>query len=291
MNVKTWCFVATVVVVSACGGGGTPTPDAGGTCGPGEPNNTRETATTVSTDGGVTHGCVGGSADDKDFYEFTAPTSTAGGLVRISLTNVSTAAAPEMTIYAASDNGEIASKYETDPGKSLSMWLTVASGAKYRVALNPFASSSNISYDLALSYTGLADAYEPNNRKEDAKPLTLGTAIQASAAAVSAASTFTDADAEDWFKATVAAGTATVLMSNVPADYGCDVEVFDAAGTGIAEKYSTSAGANCQVDLVSLTAGDIYLKVHEFAGKPLQGGDGAPPASITGQYTLKVSQP
>ncbi len=286
-----------LVLGSACGptsSGSDAGSDAGSGsgCGFGEPNGTRETATPLAIDAGVTSACVGTDADLVDFYEFTAPDDASGGYVTVNFTNVGAVAGPEAEIFAAADNGEIASKYEVDKGKSLTVWTTVAPAAKYRFTIKPFAgSSAPMSYDVKLNYTKLPDAFEPNNRKEDAKAITVGTAIQASVAGVSANSTLAAGDVEDWYKVTVAAGTATIKMSNVPADYLCQMEVFDASGTSIDSKYNTTEGANCQLDLVSLVGGEIKIKLDKFAGKPAQGGGGTPGPSITSQYTLLVSQP
>ena len=285
-----------LVLGSACGptsSGSDAGSDAGSGsgCGFGEPNGTRETATVLALDGGTKSGCVGGETDPLDFYEFTAPNDPAGGIVKIDLTNVAAVAGPEMEIFAASDNGSIASKYETDEGKSLSMWVGVSPGAKYRFNLKPFASQRNMSYDLTLQYSKINDAFEPNNAKEDAKSITVGTPIQANAGAVSAGSTISAADAEDWYKVTVAAGLATVKMSNVPSDYTCELSVFNAAGVEIDGKYSTTPGANCQVDLTALTAGEIKIRQRQFAGRPDQGGAGAVPPTFANPYTLEVTQP
>ncbi len=283
--------VMALAVFSACGPTGSSDAGVDAGCGPGEPNDTRETATVIATDAGIRGACVGPTNDPKDFYQFVAPNDSAGGYIKIDVTNVSTVAGPEGTIFSAADNGQVFSKYEADVGKNLSMWAAVAPGATYRFEIHPFASDRNMSYDLGLSYTPFVDTFEPNNRKEDAKAITVGTAIQASFAAVSANAEFTDGDAEDWFKTTVGAGTATIKVSNVASDYGCDVEAYDATGTKIGENYSTTPGANCQLDLVSLLAGEIKLNVHGFASKPPRGGSGTVSPTYTSQYTLLVSQP
>jgi hypothetical protein len=278
------------------GDGGASGADGGldpATCGFGEPNDTREQGTPIEVNKSYA-GCVSSpdGQDLLDFYEFTAPSDAAGGYVEVTVSNVGATGLAELIVTSSADNDLIFDAYTTDSGASVKGWLTVAPGAKYRARVSRFAGAGpRFSYSLEAKYTKIQDAFEPNNDKASAKPLTLGTAIQASAAAVSANTALATGDDQDWYKVTLAAGTATVKLENSPADYLCDVELIDDAGTGVAEKYTTDKGANCQVDAMSLTGGTYYVKVHSFGGLPIRGAaNTAPAAFVTGQYTLTVSQ-
>ncbi len=264
-------------------------------CSFGEPNNTRETATPVALNRIYAGNCVDGPGDPMDFYEFTAPAAdVAGGYVQVQVRNVGGQSA-EYEAWAASDNEKVQDHYSTTDGANLDGWFTVAPGGKYRVAVHMFAGTSpEFTYDVQFKYTALNDAFEPNNSRATAKPLTLGTAIMASAAVPALGGLApTDAEKDDWYSVTLAAGTTTVLVSNVPSDTTCDVTAFDPSGAMVDEKYSTTDGANCKLDLVDLTmAGTYTFNMQRFAGAPPREGDGATvPAFVSGQYTLLVTQP
>jgi hypothetical protein len=265
-------------------------------CGFGEPNDVREMAKVLTLPDGagprtaaVQGICVG--MNDVDFYQITAPVAPAGGVMTVDINNVSSEGTVEMVVTAADDNGEVFSTYTADQGASLSGWFAVASGATYRIKVDRFA-GSNFTHDLSLTYTPIVDMYEPNNTRADAKPIVVGTPIQASAGVVTPKSDSVAADEQDWYKVTLAAGGATVRMSNVPADYRCEVATYNSAGAQLETNYTTTMGANCELSLPPSTpAGEVTIKVQAFAGAGPTGAGGAVPPRYTAQYTLAVTQP
>jgi hypothetical protein len=279
--------------LTACGPG--PGPADGGmgmdSCGVGEPNDVREQATVVALPSATRGACVGGSVDTSDFYEVLAPMDAAGGVVRVAVTNVGADGLPELTVTAAEDNGAIVNAYTTDRGASIEGWFAVAPGARYRVRVEPFAGAARFRYDFNVTYTALNDAFEPNNARTAARPITVGTPIQASAGIVTPRSMAVAADAEDWYRVTLAAGAASVRVTNVPADFLCDVSVFDAAGMSLGERYTTTPGANCELTLMAVPAGEVTIKLEPFSGGAPLGAGGPTPPRYTGQYTLSVTQP
>ena len=275
--------------------GGSDAPTTGSGCDFGEPNDTRETATAITLNQTYSNLCVSNpdKTDELDFFEITAPsTDLAGGYVEIKIANVGNAGLADIIVTSSSDNDVVFENYTTDQGANVSGWLTVTPGAKYCIQVNRFGGAGDrFTYDLSTKYTAIVDTYEPNDKKEDAKTIALNTAIMASAAAHSPRANLQVGDDQDWFKTTLAAGIATVKVSNVASDYMCDVEVFDATGTSVNEAYQTTKGADCILDLKDLTGGLYYLKLHEFAGLPIRGAGGVPVASfVTQQYKLEVVQ-
>lgn len=274
---------------------GTDAPVTGSGCDFGEPNDTRETATAIALNQTYSKLCVSNPdhADELDFFEITAPTTDlAGGYVEIKIANVGNAGLADIIVTSSSDNDVVFESYTTDQGANVAGWLTVTPGAKYRIQVNRFGGAGDrFTYDLSTKYTAIVDTYEPNNKKEDAKTIALNTPIMASAAAHSARAGLVAGDEQDWFKTTLAAGVATIKVSNVAPDYLCDVEILDATGSKVNEAYQTTKGADCILDLKDLVGGVYYLELHSFAGLPIRGAGGEPVASfVTQQYKLEVVQ-
>lgn len=278
----------------------TPTPPAAGDggadgggdgCGVDEPNDTRETAKVVDLDASYPARCVGG-ADEHDFFEFTAPAADlAGGYVQVQLRNVVNGWI-NYRAYAVDDNGLIVEGHGSDEGANADGFFTVAPGKKYRVDVSAYVGSTTIRYDVELKYTKLDDAFEPNDTPGAAKPITVGTPIQASAAPAAARAAATEEEQHDWYKLTLAAGTGTVRVTNVPSDFWLKVNVFDSSNSKVAEAQGSDEGANVEVNLNGLVAGEYSIQVEPYVGGGVRAGDGAAvPPRIGGQYTLAVTQP
>lgn len=276
-------------------GGADASPSVAGGCDFGEPNDTREQATAIVLNKTYTGLCVSNpdTTDALDFYEITAPASdVAGGVVELKVSNVLDGGLAEIIVTSSEDNGVIFDSYTTDQGANVTGWLAVSPGAKYKIQVNRFGGSgTRFAYDLSTTYTAVVDAFEPNNKKEDAKSITVGTPISATAAASSSKADLEVGDDQDWFSVTLAAGDASVKMTNVAADYLCDVELLDASGVSVGEKYQTDKGASCVLDATGLTGGSYYVKIHSFAGLPIRGDAHTAVASFElSPYTLVVTQ-
>lgn len=278
--------------------GGVTTGDAGGTsgdggsCGVGEPNNTRETSTAIELGAPTTGQCIGGAADPIDFFEFTAPADNAGGYVQVQLRNVTGWTSIEA--FAAADNGKILATQGSDVGANVDGYFTVAPGAKYRVAVLPYQSGDLVTkYDLTLVYTKIVDTFEPNNTRETAKPITKGTPITASPAIPAVAEVPTDAEGDDWYSLDLAGGATTVTLSNVPSEFWAGVELRNAGGDVIAQKPGSDKGASITLEVPAgdVTPGSYRVRVYPYQSGGFRSQAGAEVSTaITGQYTLNVTQ-
>ena len=277
--------------------GGTDSADAGDPCAFGEPNDTRETAKAVDLNKTYAGLCVShpDTTDDLlDFFEITAPaTDLAGGYVELSLANVSPTGLGDFIVTSEADNQVLVENYTTDPGGSVKAWFTVAPGAKYRIQVGRFGGQGErFSYDLLAKYTATVDAFEPNDTKETAKPITVGTPITASAVAHTANAMLSDDDQNDYYSVTLAAGDAQVKMTNVPDSYLCEVRLYQPSGDIVdqGDNYQTTKGADCTVNVTAIPAGNYLVRVTPFSGIVNAGKD-TPETFVTGHYTLAVTQP
>ena len=286
--------------VDAGGASDTGAPDASvgtdgstsGGCTFGEPNDTRETATPIELNQAYTGLCISNAdntADPSDFYVVTAPNDAAGGYVTFTISNVSASADATGVATAVADNAEMVTANGSSGGATVTGWFTVSPGAKYRLEVKQYVGGAAFTYDLQLAYTKITDAYEPNNTRDVAKTIAVGTPIQASAAAPAVNGVLGTTDPDDWYSVTLAAGSATVTVSNVPSDYGCAAHLFDSSNAAAGNATTPGAGANCEFVATNLTGGVYTLQVGPYIGTE-RAGVGAPLPSVTGSYTLSVTQ-
>ena len=266
---------------------------AGG-CSFGEPNDTRETATPVDVNRPYTRLCLSnadGTTDPSDFYLVTAPNDVAGGYVTFTISNVGTTGNIEALATAVADGVQMVDVTGSNDGATVTGWFTVSPGAQYRLEVKRYpGAGETFDYDLELAYTKINDTYEPNNTRADAKTIALTNPVQASAAAFSANGALAASDGDDWYQVTLAAGAATVKLTNAPADFTCDMQLFDSTNAAVANEVSGSgAGANCEIDATNVAAGVYTLDVRSYLTID-RAGSGAPPPSIASDYTLAITQ-
>ena len=194
-----------------------------------EPNESRDTATPFALNAPLT-GCIG-LPTDVDVYTFTAPPADlAGGYVMLSFTAVDTTGSLDVSLYSAADNSLIHEFYSATAGASLYGYVAVAPGVTYRVQVKPFTGQTPFRYTMLAAYTPLADAYEPNDTKDTAKPIPLGTPIMAFQSTGYIGAPYEGEAFADWYTVPLAAGTVTVKMTNVPTDIRGEIYVFDSEG-------------------------------------------------------------
>jgi len=259
-----------------------------------EPNDTRDLATPYVL-GSTVVACIG-AANDVDVYSFTAPaTDLAGGYVLLSLTDVGATGNVDVTLFSAADNSSIDEIYKTDDGASLFAYLAVAPGVTYRIQVNQFAGGNALyRYTMKGAYVPIADAYEPNDTKDTAKPIAVGTPIMASLSSGYVLDPYKGEAFADWYSVPLAVGAATIKLANMPTDISGDVQLFDPSGEKVDEMYTTTNGANVMLTTEVMTAGTYKLVVQPFAGGPRAADEAVamvPPDHFTRLYTLTVTQP
>ena len=259
-----------------------------------EPNDTRDLATPYVL-GSTVIACIGTPAD-KDLYSFTAPvTDAAGGYVMLSFTDVGATGDMDLTLFSAADNSSIDEEYKTDPGASLFAYLAVAPGVTYRIQVAQFSSSDvPVRYTMKAAYVPIADAYEPNDTKDTAKPIAVATPIMASLSAGYVSDPYKGEAFADWYSVPLAVGPATITFANAPTDIAGDIQLLDPNGEQVDEKYTLTNGANVTLTADVKTAGIYKFAVQPFSGAPRPADStvaGVSPDHFTRLYTLTVTQP
>lgn len=311
MMTRRLLFGVAFAVLSGCNCGGMGPSDGGtgggmGTTGPCgvvtevEPNETRETAAAYAF-GSTIEGCLNVKSEpaDEDWYKFTAPADMTGGYVQVKLTQVGQGTIWG-NLYAAADNGEIFNAYSANAGASLSLFFAAKAGQEYRLAVkNIFTTANPYRYTMQITYTKVTDTFEPNDTRDTAKPITLGTAVNGTLfAGYAGGSAPDDDDYADWYSVTLAANKAVQLkLENVPTSVNGFVQLVDSAGTNLGSKYSSNEGASVTLDVPMgdiPTAGTYYVLVKKIfqtgAGAAAGKGDTVP-THFTSPYKLTVTQP
>lgn len=273
---------------SSSSGGG----DAGGGgCEFGEPNNTREQSTSIALGSPYTEICA--KTGDLDYYEIVAPNDAAGGVIKADFTNVGATGNLNIKIFSVTDNGEMYNHYGSANGQSQSVWFSAAPGQKYRIEVSTFGASDEnaYKYDMKVSYTKIDDPSEPNQTKDEAKPLTKGVATEAILSSGLKGARPVDTDIDDYFSVDLVPGKASVRLENVPADLNAQWFVIDPTGKVVTNKYGGNDGASVINDEVQIeVAGKHIIRVNAFHAPEVVGAD-AVPASYTQKYKLTVAQP
>src|SRR5262249_47757803 len=104
----------------------------------------------------------------SDSTPIQSPADSTGGYIVATLPpGMGTARA---TLYDSTGQSELASFVADAPGAPLSFWWRTAPGQTTRVALRD-DTGAPYTYDLASTYTQVADPYEPNDAMDAAAPM------------------------------------------------------------------------------------------------------------------------
>jgi hypothetical protein len=278
-----------------------------GPCGfqdPNEPSNDmRETATPL-TPGVPVQGCVAGKTAllDSDYFELVAPNDPAGGYFQVAVTDVG----PDkvaVTTYAASDNTIILNQFAPpDPGGSANFFFSTAPGQRYRLLVAygnyEFSFKNPFRYTIKATYTKVTDAYEPNDTRATARPITLGTPITALlfAGFTTGHGNFNDGHlgalpTTDWYKVEVpAAGIVKATVENAATDVRVFVSIHDPLGNEKVREIG-GMGGGASATFMMATPGSHYVQVFAIDPGPTSAAAGLTvSSSFTMPYTLTVTQ-
>jgi hypothetical protein len=277
------------------GGGGGSNPMACGFAEP-EPNDTRDNATAYTAGTDVT-GCIG-SSTDVDFYKLSSPADMTGGVFGVSMTDVGEGTL-DVKVYTASDNSAILENtYTVDKGGNLYFYWAAAPGADFRISVARFGGfDAAYKYKMKAVYTKAEDAYEPNDTKATATPLTLGTPVMAKLFAGHKVKVVADEAYYDWYKFDVAtAGMVNVAVDEVPTNTTVKVELQNALGSAInntsGEDYNITKGGSVVAGFMVMP-GAHSLRIESYSPKPETADrTDSPqlPDNATRSYKLTVSQ-
>jgi hypothetical protein len=273
------------------------TGDEGALCTAADANNHDSDHATPAAIGAPLAGCLQSTAD-VDFYQFTIPAApVAGGYVVVGLTGASDGmgvgygTSLKMQLETVSDGGEIGENYTTVPGGSVFFWFNAVPGQTYRSKVSLFAGAPG-PYVFTATYTPVPDAHEPNDAPSQATAIAIGTPVRGYLfAGYTSSNNPAMAAWDDWYQVTLAAGTASFMLSDLATDVNGSVMVDDALGTMVWSGYSTTGGTNVVGQAVPIaTAGNYFVQVAPFNDPATSGTGNSVPHYLTQPYTLTVTQ-
>jgi hypothetical protein len=256
-------------------------------CSFGEPNNSRDKAFPIMV-GSYQGVCLekGNSGNDTDFYSFESPAADkAGGFVTVNLTNVQNTDIM-IEAYDAVTNELMPGDFHALSGASLKVWFAVKPGRKYNILVAHYVQDVDGTYDMTLGYTKVDDAYEVNNTREQATPVTLASEVEATFLATQGSG---EENAQvDWYKIDIASAPASIVanVSNVPTNTDCEITMFNSAFEEVGLGYANNKGANVTATSSKdgLTAGTYYFKVGNWVAAVPVMGEGEPADHLTRKY-------
>jgi hypothetical protein len=251
-------------------------------------NDTHAQATPLAINDTV-QGCVEAAAD-HDFYQLTVPADAAGGILKIAITEVGAFRA-DATLYSSSDFAELKSSTGGTDAQSVFFYVATTPGASYQVEMAAWSPASSLPasrYTVRATYTALPDPYEPNDTRFDAKKITVGTPAEGYLFAGYASAQVASFD--DYYKVTLAAGSATVNLDIVPANVEAQLWLYDPNGVQLKTASTSTPGGGLTVTN-AVTAGDHYVRVGLWTGVNTQvGNTTAVPDNFTRPYRFTVTQ-
>ena len=251
-------------------------------------NDTHAQATPLAINDTV-QGCVEAAAD-HDFYQVTVPADAAGGILKIAITEVG-AFRGDATLYSSSDFAELKSSTGGTNAQSLFFYVATTPGASYQLEMAAWSPASTMPasrYTVRATYTALPDPTEPNDTRFDAKTITVGTPVQGYLFAGYASAD--EGSFDDYYKVTLAAGSATVNLDIVPSNLASQIWLYDPNGVQLKTASTSTLGGGLTVTS-PVTAGDYYVRVGLWTGVNTQVGNTmAVPDNFTRPYRFTVTQ-
>jgi hypothetical protein len=249
--------------------------------------------------------CITG-ASDVDYYQFTTPNHIVDGYVVVTVSDIVERYMNlytnelQVDVYPGSDTHSLFYVYNDSSGKDINLWFAAAAGTTYRIRVQLEVSGFSYaltSYTFHASFTPIEDMYEPNQSEGAATPISLGQTIHAymSGGYTSAASDLGSAW-WDFYEFTLAAGSATIKLTDLPNDLRFDAYVYDdldPAHTQIrGYAYNMTAGQDIIFNTdTNLPAGKYYLQLDVLDTYTKAYGSGTTPANyLTHPYALTVTQ-
>ncbi len=213
--------------------------------------------------------------EKDDYHDFIViPQNASPGYVKVTLTQNDEDLRPAMVISRDLNKGGAiisGSSAKTNNPYNRTAYFSVHPGMTYSVRVYPFFNADTkdypVPYTLSWEFTDRPDAYEPNDTRNDAKPIRLNEPIEAYAIAGYIKQYFigsTDDNTYDWYQVTLDSSdriSAEVLEK--PNDLDLNLRFITPAGRQVGTESVSTGNIKKIRTRNALDPGTYYLEVHQ----------------------------
>jgi hypothetical protein len=229
------------------------------------------------------------STGDLDYYAIQTPANQPGGVIAVTVDYMGLDTF-DVAVFAGTDTMEIFD----EQGGPVSLWFAAAPSTKYAIEVFTSYDYQPSAYTFLATYTPVTSPSKPGSSKYNALPITVGTPVQALMFAGYTSHQIDDTAWWQWYEVTLAAGNATVNITNVASDLTLEAYLYDSTNNAntIHGYGSGSAGGSIMFTTGSpITAGAYYIQVEPVVYTTQAYGGGTTPGQLATQpYTLTVTQ-
>jgi hypothetical protein len=192
-------------------------------------------------------------ASDTDYYRFSTG-HPPRDVYRISLKNLSTTLAPGINVYDQQKN-YMFDEYRDTPGADLERDFVPAPDSIYYVQVFQRGSTSG-AYSLTVKPLLKYDKFEPNDDIPSAKPLALGSVIDAN---------IMDPGDTDYFQVQSggAPGNLTVSLKNTSTTLAPGINVYDSQKSYLTNAYRDTPGADVDLTFATQPNSKYYIQIFQ----------------------------
>jgi hypothetical protein len=221
------------------------------------------------------------------YVQFTTPAGPGGGgYVVVKFTDVSPGTTIDTFLYMGNDTAFAHTLFEL---RAVTYWFAAFPATTYVIRVNDNYGGGLGHYTFTATYTPVYSALRANLSGADARPqLTVGTPVE-DYIFRGYRSRFTDT--WSWsYKVTLAAGPATVTLSNLSPDFYTNARMNDASGS---DWYSPFTPAGQDFTLTTggpVAAGEYTIWIEPYMNPKAYGVGETPSSFVTKPFTMLVKQ-
>jgi hypothetical protein len=240
--------------------------------------------------------CLVSSSASKLRYRVSTPSTPAGGgYVVVSFRKVSPNIEIDARIFPSQDSYPIDTFQNADfLGQDFDTWFAAAPAATFFIDVANYYGGYSISQDFEMSaiFVPLDDAYEPNDSRATAAPITVGTPISAYEFGGYTSAANHSSFVYDYYKVTLPAGIPTITLTGASPSFSFGVTFDDPKSQSFTYAAYGETGTAGSVSISPsgpVAAGDYYVFIDADYTYRDYGKGTTPPSYMTQMYTLVVT--
>lgn len=227
--------------------------------------------------------CVLDSSDHDWFYVDT-PDDHRAHVIQLDFTETA-GSWVNASVIASADGSSLGDVHPSQRGLKLSAFVTVGPATHTLFDFHGFVANTDTTR-IDVSMLTEMDEHEPNNDRESASAIQVGSEVTAQL--INPYVSETNQQIQDWYRLDLAAGKHTVKVTAVPSDLYPTFAVVDSAGAVLSSNaHGANRGATFSFTFTAEAAGAYFLRVENFVDQAVLYA-GVRAASYTEPYKFQV---